>query len=221
MSQKYSLILPLMIANATSYLVAQRLSPKPIYEALLEQDGIRLAPAQPKISLHKLHVSSVMTRDVVTLPANLTVREAAEYLTTHRHYGFPVVDGARKMIGFITRNDLRHHLAEGNEETRLGEVAIKDVVTAYPDHPLDTVMLKLGEGELSLLPVVSRKDTRQLLGMISMRDIVRAQARIAAREKQPPRLIKRKKSRKAKARAEAKRQVEQAEQAQEATTALP
>jgi chloride channel protein, CIC family len=220
MTQNYSLILPLMIANATSYLVAQRLSPTPIYEALLEQDGIRLAPAQPKVSLHKLNVSSVMTRDVVTLPANLTVSEAVAYLTVHSHYGFPVVDGTRKMVGFVTRNDLRHQQAEGNEEAMLGEIAITDVVTAYPDHPLDTVMLKLGEGELSLLPVVSRKDTRQLLGIISMRDIVRAQARITAREKQPTRLRRRKKARQAIARAEGKKQVEQKDQTQEARTAI-
>ncbi|HEX4945201.1 MAG TPA: chloride channel protein [Blastocatellia bacterium] len=217
MTQNYSLILPLMIANATSYLVAQRLSPTPIYEALLEQDGIRLAPAQPKISLHKLTASNVMTRDIVTLPANFTIREAIEYVMTNPHYGFPVVDGARKMVGFITRNDLRHHQAEGNADALLGDVAIKDVVTAHPDHPLDAVMLKLGERELSLLPVVSRKDLRQLLGIISMRDIVRAQARIAARERQQPRLRVRKRIRKVKA--EVKVQPP-AEQANEASTVI-
>ena len=193
MTQNYSLILPLMIANATSYIVAQRLNPVPIYEALLEQDGVRLAPAQPKTSLHKLTAASVMTREVTTLPANFTVREAIEYCATNPHYGFPVVDGSLKMVGFSTRSELRHLQAQGHEDSLLGEIAIKDVVTAYPDHPLDIVMLRLGERELSLLPVISRKDHHQILGIISMRDIVRAQARIAAREKQPPRKRNRKK----------------------------
>jgi len=218
MTQNYSLILPLMIANATSYLVAQRLNPTPIYEALLEQDGIRLAPAQPQVSLHKLTASSVMTRDVVTLPANLSIREAIEYVITNPHYGFPVVDGARKMVGFITRDELRHHQAEGNEDAMLGDLAIKDVVTAYPDHPLDAVMLKLGEGEFSLLPVVSRKDQRQLVGIISMRDIVRTQARIAARENQQARRKTRPKIRKSKGKAENQ---PQQEQTNEASTVLP
>jgi chloride channel protein, CIC family len=199
-------------------LVAQRLNPTPIYEALLEQDGIRLAPAQPKISLHKLVASSVMTREVVTLPANLSIREAIGYVLTNPHYAFPVVDGARKMEGFITRDELRHHQAEGNEDALLGEVAIKDVVTAFPDHPLDAVMLKLGEHELSLLPVVSRKDQRQLLGIIAMRDIVRAQARIAAREKRQTRIKPRRKSRKVKEPVESQAQTEQAT---ETSTVLP
>jgi predicted transcriptional regulator len=79
------------------------------------------------------------------------------------------------------------------------------------------VMLKLGERELSLLPVVSRKDPQQLLGIISMRDIVRAQARIAAREAQQPHLNARKKSRRVKGKAEPQ---PQQEQTKEASTAL-
>ena len=157
-----------------------------------------------------------MTRDVVTLPANFTIREAIEYVTTNPHYGFPVVDGARKMEGFITRDELRHHQAEGNQNALLGDVAIKDVVTAYPDHPLDAVMLKLGEHEVSLLPVVSRKDQRHLLGIISMRDIVRTQARIAAREQQQPRIKPRR--RKVKENIESQAQTEQTN---EASTVLP
>ncbi len=217
MTQNYSLILPLMIANATSYLVAQRLNPIPIYEALLEQDGIRLAPAQPKVSLHKLNAANVMTRDVDTLPANLTLSEALAYVNTNRHYGFPIVDGARKMVGFITRKDLRSLEAEGNADALLNDVAIKDVVVVYPDQSLDAVMLKLGEGDLSLLPVVSRKDQRQLLGIISMRDIVRAQARIAARDKQQPRPRKIRRARKSPKVVEISDPPEQTEAAETAT----
>ncbi len=42
MTGGYSLILPLMIANMTAYALARHLRPVPIYEALLEQDGVHL-----------------------------------------------------------------------------------------------------------------------------------------------------------------------------------
>jgi len=73
-------------------------------------------------------------------------------------------------------------VADGREEALLKEVAVKKVIHAHPDHTLDRVMLKLGQQELSLLPVVSRVDPTKLLGIISMRDVVRAQARLAAEE---------------------------------------
>lgn len=42
MTGGYGLVLPLMLANTTSYMLARRLRPVPIYEALLLQDGIEL-----------------------------------------------------------------------------------------------------------------------------------------------------------------------------------
>ena len=42
MTSSYGLILPLMIANMLAYVIAHRFRPVPIYEALLEQDGVHL-----------------------------------------------------------------------------------------------------------------------------------------------------------------------------------
>jgi hypothetical protein len=42
MTGGYGLVLPLMIANSTAYMLARRLRPVPIYEALLAQDGVHL-----------------------------------------------------------------------------------------------------------------------------------------------------------------------------------
>jgi chloride channel protein, CIC family len=178
-----------MIANATSYIVASRLQPTPIYEALLKQDGIQLAQTEPTAGLHRITAASVMTREVVTLPVGVSVREALERAEESRHHGFPVVDAARRMVGFVTTDDLKRHLAEGGEEreeTPLGEIAAAEVVHTHPDHTLDTVMLKMGQQELSLLPVVSRIDQTKLLGIISMRDVVRAQARLVMKENGHP-----------------------------------
>ena len=180
MTNNYTLILPLMIANAVSYLIASRLQPVPIYEALLMQDGIHLAHAQPTAVLHKITAASVMTREVVTLPIGVSVREAIERIQETTHHGFPVIDGARRLVGFITDTDLKRAVTQGKEEALLSEVAVKKVIHAHPDHTLETVMLKLGQQELSLLPVVSRVDPTKLLGIISMRDVARAQARLAA-----------------------------------------
>jgi CIC family chloride channel protein len=49
MTDNYSIILPLMIANITSYVVAYELCPTPIYDALLQQDGIRLPHEQKEV----------------------------------------------------------------------------------------------------------------------------------------------------------------------------
>jgi chloride channel protein, CIC family len=47
MTGGYGLILPLMIANMTAYALARHWRKTPVYEALLEQDGIRLPHGRP------------------------------------------------------------------------------------------------------------------------------------------------------------------------------
>src|SRR5947207_7439669 len=66
MTNNYSIILPLMVANIVSYSLAKRLSPVPIYDALLLQDGIKLKQSESYL-LRRHPVSRVMTQSVVTL----------------------------------------------------------------------------------------------------------------------------------------------------------
>ncbi len=47
MTGGYGLVLPLMIANMTAFVLARYLRPVPIYEALLMQDGIELPDSRP------------------------------------------------------------------------------------------------------------------------------------------------------------------------------
>lgn len=184
MTNNYTIILPLMIANAISYAVASWLSPTPIYEALLMQDHIHLPHRAPPHLLNKLTVASAMTRDVYTLTKGLSVEAAYQRAkerqeTVGRYHGFPVVDGQGRLTGFITLNDLRREMGKGNGDKRLDEVAVKKIIHAHPDQTLENALLKLGQREISQLPVVSRLDDTQLLGIITLRDIARAQAKLA------------------------------------------
>ncbi|HEX3346462.1 MAG TPA: chloride channel protein, partial [Polyangiaceae bacterium] len=54
MTSGYSLILPLMIANMTAYILARQWRPTPIYEALLEQDGVHLGSRGGSVDLESL-----------------------------------------------------------------------------------------------------------------------------------------------------------------------
>ena len=175
MTNNYSIILPLMIANITSYVVAIELSPKPIYDALLTQDGIRL-PQEERQALRQIPVSDAMTKEVVTVNDGISVNEAFQYVQElpERRHAYPVVDGAGRLVGLFTLNDLKRALAVDRGGARLSEVISKDLELAHPDHTLDAAMIKLGRKGVSQLPVVSRKDASKLLGIITLHDIAEA-----------------------------------------------
>lgn len=179
MTYNYEIILPLMIANAIAYAVASRLSPLSIYEAFMFQDGIHLT-TQPKADiLSGITAASVMTHDVVTLPNDITVQEALGVVGSLEFSGYPVLNAGR-MVGLITTGDLRRLEGQGRDKEMIEDVMVKKLVHAHPEQTLDTVVLKLAQRELSQLPVVSRADDTHLLGIITLRDIARAQAKMAA-----------------------------------------
>lgn len=179
MTYNYEVILPLMIATAIAYTVAARLSPLSIYEAFLFQDGIHLGQAPKTDALARITAASVMTREVVTLPDDITVAEALDLIGRIEFNGYPVLRDGR-MVGLITTGDLKRLEAENRQDSLIADVMTKKVVHAHPDQTLDTVILKLAQRELSQLPVVSRVDETRLLGIITLRDVARAQARLAS-----------------------------------------
>ncbi len=178
MTNNYSIILPLMVANITGYVLASRLSPRPIYDALLMQDGIHLPHAESH-ALVNITVGKAMTRDVVTVRGDLTVAQAFQQVQKlpQHHHAYPVVDREGKLAGIFTFNDLKRALAAGKSELRLEDLVNWGIVHTHPDHTLDQVIYRLGREGVSQLPVVSRKDSSKLLGIISMDDITRALSR--------------------------------------------
>jgi CBS-domain-containing membrane protein len=53
-----------------------------------------------------LTAAEVMTKDVITVKKETTIRELAELFATHRISSFPVVDDNGELIGIVTETDL-------------------------------------------------------------------------------------------------------------------
>jgi CIC family chloride channel protein len=175
MTNNYSIILPLMIANIISYAVASKISPTPIYDALLQQDGIRLPHAEMN-ALRKVTVGAVMSRNVLTVREEIPVMEAFEYIQTlpRQYHAYPVLDGAGRLVGLLTFNDLKRAMASGLGASRLKEIASRDLVVTHPELSLDAALIELVRARVSQLPVVMQKNPNNLLGIITMHDLAQA-----------------------------------------------
>ena len=109
MTGGYSLALPLMISNMMAYGLARHLRPTPIYEALLEQDGVSL---HPKPQADPIEGMTVRTVSFEPAPfASFTPETTADALVepgTHAGHQevFPVLDGSQRLLGIITLADL-------------------------------------------------------------------------------------------------------------------
>lgn len=174
-TRDYSIIVPLMISNLISYLISSRFQKEPIYEALQHQDGIHL-PAGPKEREDLLVVSQGIRRLPQVLPPEQTVEQALASVDKQQR-AWPVA-GEAGLVGMITLSNLE--LAAGsNPGARVDEAIEAGLRTpiaphVYPDQPLDTAMRRMAESGVETLPVVSRANFRQLVGVISLDDVLTA-----------------------------------------------
>lgn len=178
MTGGYALVLPLMIANATAYLVARHFDARGLYDSLLEQDGIHLLHAPTAATqLEGLRVAHAMTRDVRTLAAELSVSQALAAIEAEDFSAYPVVDRAGRCLGLTNLARLRRVVAEDGGARPLTElVRLKEYV--YPEDPLIRAVVRMNAVGARQLPVVG-KDDQLLKGIVTMSDIFRTQAQAA------------------------------------------
>jgi CBS domain-containing protein len=122
-----------------------------------------------------------MVRDGLSLDASWTVDDTMRHIIAANGapQAYPVLDPDGRLIGMVETPAILAAAGAGLGSRRVGELARPATVHAHPDHSLDTALVKLGRLGASALPVVSRKDTRKLLGVVTMQAIAAAMAREA------------------------------------------
>ncbi len=173
MTQDYAVIVPLMISNLVSLFISSKLQPKPIYEALAIQDGIHLPSAALRQRIGQWQVVRVMRPPSESLPADITVREAMQRARWSEFRSW-LVTHQRGVIGVMNLLTLEKAGSE-NPEKRLRELVDPvEFPHAHPEHGLDLALERLGANQIEVLPVVSRADVHQLLGIVTLRDVLAA-----------------------------------------------
>jgi CBS domain-containing protein len=132
-------------------------------------------------------VEQVMTRQVETVPAAMTLHQAARFLAApeRTHPSFPVVDTQGRALGIIDPPSVIRWRRSGTHRTApLAEILSPDrLVVAHPDEYLENVADRLSEANVAHMPVVSRED-QTLVGYLGWKDLMRAKIRLQDEESQ-------------------------------------
>ncbi len=184
MTGGYGLTLPLMISNMMAYGVARHLRPTPIYEALLEQDGIQLhakraaSGAVDGISIDRVKLEG---RYATFSPSEAAAQLLAVGEAAGRQEVFPVLDARQCLVGLITLEDLMA-LAEEPDLDRLicaADLMRPPVVLARHELASRALLLMTSIG-VRELPVVD--EDQHVLGLIDEAAIAHEYVRVRAAE---------------------------------------
>jgi len=140
--------------------------------ALAQEGGLGIIHKNLSIEAQAREVEKVkrsengIITDPITLPPNESTVTARRLMTEHNISGIPVVVADKKLVGILTRRDMKFLSADGT---------IKDVmtgtnlVTAPPETSLDEAETILNRHKVEKLLLVN--NAGRLAGLITMRDI--------------------------------------------------
>jgi CIC family chloride channel protein len=177
MTGDYRIILPLMLTVVVATLLAQwMLKGESIYTLKLTRRGIRLQRGRDLDVMQGVSVSEIMTRDLDTVPCDLTLPQLAERFGQTQHHGFPVLDAEGNLWGVITIEDLQRAINRNMPRaTTVAEIGTHEhLLVAYPDESMEAALARMSTRDVGRLPVVDRDDPRRLVGLIRRNDIVNA-----------------------------------------------
>jgi CBS domain-containing protein len=187
----------MLIASVVSYGLNVRVLKHSILTQKVARRGYHITQEYAVDPLERLSVGAVMTTDVVTVPAGLPVRDlVSQYFFSGRpkHSGYPVVDKLGNLLGVITRSDLLEHwitgLIDGSKDGGvLGKGAIiaydlisRQPITAYPSESCRIAAERMAQMGVKQLPVVSSDHPNQLIGMVTVGDLLKAHQQLFEEE---------------------------------------
>jgi CBS-domain-containing membrane protein len=136
-----------------------------------------------------VHVSEVMTTDVLSARPTMTLKDVARVLAARGISGLPVVDDDDHVLGVVSEADIlskerrptrdprgwsarRAPARQKSEARTAGEAMTSPAVTVGPEHRVDRAAALMLDCGINRLPVVD--GDRRLVGIVTRADLVRA-----------------------------------------------
>jgi Zn-dependent protease len=120
-----------------------------------------------RAALSGLTIERVMLTHFQTVaPREPLATVVAQILAGFQH-DFPVVEAGR-VVGLLPREDLIAALKRGSDQTPVGEVMLRNFVTAHPSEPVEAAFARLQSGQCATLPVVH---AGRLVGVVTAESV--------------------------------------------------
>ncbi|MBN2282874.1 MAG: chloride channel protein [Deltaproteobacteria bacterium] len=172
----YKILPPLMLSCIIGYVVASYINRESIFTLKLARRGIDIKAGREMNIMKSLRVKDAMTKDVMTVPETMHLKDLMRTTIEGKHAGFPVVDGENLLSGIVTFQDFKEIIFEEGLDDLIivKDIATTDVITITENESLDRALEKIGFRNIEQLPVVDEHNRRKIVGILSRRDIFAA-----------------------------------------------
>jgi CIC family chloride channel protein len=186
---RFGMALPILTAGIVAHTFTVLVLKRSILTEKVARRGYHVTREYAIDPLEILFVREVMRPEVVVLPGDTPVTGATDLLSSTaraRAQGlYPITDARGGLLGVATRNDIE---AAGPIAAPIATIARPPVI-ARPDEPVRAAIHRMAELGITRLPVVDRSDPPALVGLITLREALKARARHLEEERRRERVL--------------------------------
>lgn len=119
-----------------------------------------------------MDVKEIMVEEVITIPADATVKEAVELMNKHE-IGCLIVDIQGEAVGIMTERDILKRVVTKSrdpEKTKVSEIMSKPLIVGGPDMYVEDAARLMFKRNIKKLPIMKNG---QVVGLVTLSDIAR------------------------------------------------
>jgi coenzyme F420 hydrogenase subunit beta len=124
--------------------------------------------------LATVKVEDIMSKEIITVPKNMTINSLLKIMATKAYTGYPVVEENGELSGIVTLEEAASVDKNARWSTIVGAIARKNLEVCYLGETALDALRKMSKFETGRIIVVDPKNPKKGLGIISKRDLMHA-----------------------------------------------
>ena len=188
------ILLPLLVASVTAFALTVLVMKRSILTERIARRGLHLTREYSVDPFSDTRVGAIMAAPVDSLPATMTVDEAARFLSdstsAHHHRAYPVVNGDGGVAGMVSRADALRWMREGwRDGATLADLEYAaPLITGYADELVGQLADRMARAGIGRVPVLDRASGK-MIGLVARRDLLSVRDRLVREEQERSKLL--------------------------------
>ncbi|MEO8379350.1 MAG: chloride channel protein [Acidobacteriota bacterium] len=179
LTRDYELIVPLMLGVSLAVAISRRVSRLSMVEQQMVDEGW-VEEHAVNDPLSQVRVTQAMSANVVTLPRDASITDAARLTAGRRYLFYPIVAGDEALAGIVSRDAIKRAVADGRGDESVATLIEEAKLVAMADELVIDIVHRMPLRGVDRCPVVESNRSRRVVGFLSPSDILRIRMRRGA-----------------------------------------
>jgi chloride channel protein, CIC family len=183
-SNDYSIVLPAMLTAIIATMIAQRFQRNSIYTWSISEPESRIGSYAYVPLLSTITIEPIVLRNAATVKPVTPIQDVLMIFESTEGEAVLVLDSEDRYLGLIEFEDVRSFITERElmEGLVAADVMITSIKPVYLDSTLDVILKLFDDYGWTVLPVLKRGGTREVIGLVTANEAQTYYRRSVTRE---------------------------------------